>query len=249
MDYPVQLQNALTQTSVPWRRTIHSSPASPPIGTGTRSSRQSKAAALQHAERPAVRPGDVGTERAQGNVTWKGGERGRRHAPAPDIPPDRQRAGPPFGPKNARPRVPCSRLLGRTGRRRCEQSDAPQVGHRRVAELVRTDLARWLRSLQAVSHLPGPRAPGPSDGSIAYGSLSPRQVPPLERWASGLTPRGSVVRGRGADLSSGRRHARPRIRCSRLLGRWLWVSHALHHSNDRRTVACGALVRGGLSVH
>jgi hypothetical protein len=37
--------------------------------------------------------------------------------------------------------------------------------------------------------------------------------------SSGLTPQGSVVRGRRASLSFGRNHARPRIRCSRLLGR------------------------------
>lgn len=37
-----------------------------------------EAAALQHAERPAVRLGDVGTERSQGDVTQKGGERGGR---------------------------------------------------------------------------------------------------------------------------------------------------------------------------
>jgi hypothetical protein len=36
---------------------------------------------------------------------------------------------------------------------------------------------------------------------------------------SGLTTQGSGVRGRRARLSSGRKHARPRIPCSRLLGR------------------------------
>jgi hypothetical protein len=38
--------------------------------------------------------------------------------------------------------------------------------------------------------------------------------------SSGLTPQGSGVRGRRARLSSPRKHARPRIPCSRLLGGW-----------------------------
>jgi hypothetical protein len=53
----------------------------------------------------------VGTERLQGDVTQKGGERGGLHAPAPEIPPGGQPALLPFGRKNARPRIPCSRLL------------------------------------------------------------------------------------------------------------------------------------------
>jgi hypothetical protein len=43
----------------------------------------------------------------------------------------------------------------------------------------------------------------------------------------GLTTQGSGVRGRRARLSSTRKHARPRIPCSRLLGRVCGLSLSL----------------------
>jgi hypothetical protein len=52
---------------------------------------------------------------------------------------------------------------------------------------------------------------------------------------SGLTDQGSGVRGRRARLSSARKHGRPRIPCSRLLGRV--VSHRLPRLAAAKSVA------------
>jgi hypothetical protein len=113
------------------------------------------------------------------------------------------------GMKHARPRIRCSRLLG--PRRHPAHARAPN-GCRSGAGAHRRGHLR--RFGQAGRSAPGVR-------HVAH-AQKPDTAPRTPHWSPvsvGLTPQGSVVRGRRARLASGRNHARPRIPCSRLLGR------------------------------